>query len=206
MCPKLVDKENRRQEIAQIALEVFADKGFSAASIANVASAAGMGKGTLYEYFTSKEELISAALLEWLQENEAAAQEFASEVEDPAEQLSEFLRAAAGTFASDDRTVKLTLALFQELLGRGETGPHAELIQRAISFWRQIVVDILMDGVHKGTFRPYVADKAETIATNLMAYLDGIYMYSSISSGMIALEEHLKLHLDILISALKTDL
>ena len=63
MSPKLVDKEQRKQEIALVALDLFAEKGIEAASISEVAKAAGIGKGTVYEYFASKEELIVSAFM-----------------------------------------------------------------------------------------------------------------------------------------------
>lgn len=55
-------KEARPAEIVEAALEVFAEKGFSAARIDDVAARAGISKGTLYLYFASKEELFKAVV------------------------------------------------------------------------------------------------------------------------------------------------
>jgi TetR/AcrR family transcriptional regulator, repressor for uid operon len=56
----------RRDALLRAAERVFADKGFHAASIAEVAEAAGMTQGNLYHYFRSKDELILAiAEQEW---------------------------------------------------------------------------------------------------------------------------------------------
>lgn len=52
----------RRQEILQAARTVFARKGFSAAKLEDVAERAEFGKGTLYNYFTSKEALFHSVL------------------------------------------------------------------------------------------------------------------------------------------------
>jgi len=60
MAPKIVDREERRQALAAAAMEVFAEKGFAGARIVDVAERAGVGKGTVYEYFRSKEELFFA--------------------------------------------------------------------------------------------------------------------------------------------------
>jgi TetR/AcrR family fatty acid metabolism transcriptional regulator len=54
--------KNRRQEIIMAAMKLFAEKGFHNAKIEEVALAAGIGKGTIYEYFRSKEELLAAAV------------------------------------------------------------------------------------------------------------------------------------------------
>lgn len=60
MAPKIVDREERRRALAVAATEVFAEKGYAGARIVDVAERAGVGKGTVYEYFRSKEELFFA--------------------------------------------------------------------------------------------------------------------------------------------------
>lgn len=59
-------KEARPQEILEAALAVFARKGFAATRLDEVAARAGIGKGTLYLYFSSKEELFKAVVRETL--------------------------------------------------------------------------------------------------------------------------------------------
>jgi AcrR family transcriptional regulator len=55
-------KEARPQELLEAALELFVEKGFAATRSEEVASRAGVSKGTLYLYFPSKEELFKAAV------------------------------------------------------------------------------------------------------------------------------------------------
>jgi AcrR family transcriptional regulator len=56
---QLIDlKEKRRKDIMDAALQVFASKGYTAATMAEVAKAAKVSKGNIYNYFTSKEELL----------------------------------------------------------------------------------------------------------------------------------------------------
>ncbi|MFA6234551.1 MAG: TetR/AcrR family transcriptional regulator [Bacteroidota bacterium] len=52
----------KRQEIINAAREVFAHRGFSAATLDEIAERAEFGKGTLYTYFQSKEELFDTVL------------------------------------------------------------------------------------------------------------------------------------------------
>ena len=53
-------KEDRPAEIVAAALQVFADKGFGAAKISDVAQLAGVSKATVFVYFPSKEDLFRA--------------------------------------------------------------------------------------------------------------------------------------------------
>ena len=52
-----VKTEAKRQSIVDAAAAVFMEKGYEAASMAEIASRAGGSKATLYSYFPSKEEL-----------------------------------------------------------------------------------------------------------------------------------------------------
>src|ERR1043165_915670 len=54
--------EDRPREICEAALEVFAEKGFAAARLDEIASRAGVSKGTLYLYFKDKQELFRAVV------------------------------------------------------------------------------------------------------------------------------------------------
>lgn len=52
----------RRTEILAAAMEVFSEKGFSRATLEEIAERAEFGKGTLYNYFANKEELFEAVI------------------------------------------------------------------------------------------------------------------------------------------------
>ena len=55
-------KENRPQEITEAAFDAFAEKGYSATKVADVAKRAGVSKGLMYLYFKTKEELFKAVI------------------------------------------------------------------------------------------------------------------------------------------------
>src|ERR1043165_7016500 len=54
--------EDRPREICAAALEVFAEKGFAAARLDEIAKRAGVSKGTLYLYFEDKAQLFRAVV------------------------------------------------------------------------------------------------------------------------------------------------
>src|ERR1700744_640952 len=57
--PRL-DKDARREAILDVAQEVFLEEGFAAASMSTIAAKLGGSKGTLYNYFKSKDDLFNA--------------------------------------------------------------------------------------------------------------------------------------------------
>ncbi|MFN2186440.1 MAG: TetR/AcrR family transcriptional regulator, partial [Anaerolineae bacterium] len=59
-------REERRRQILESALTVFSQKGFHAANVSDVAAHAGVSQGTIYWYFSSKEELFDAAIMAYI--------------------------------------------------------------------------------------------------------------------------------------------
>lgn len=55
-------KQERPQEITAAAFEAFAEKGYAATRVEEVAQRAGVSKGLLYLYFKTKEELFKAVV------------------------------------------------------------------------------------------------------------------------------------------------
>lgn len=80
-------KEDRPEEITRAALDAFAEKGYAATRVEEVAKRAGVSKGLLYLYFRTKEDLFKAvirsivspridALIDNIETTELSAQEF----------------------------------------------------------------------------------------------------------------------------------
>lgn len=55
-------KEDRPQEITEAAFDAFAEKGYAATKVEDVAKRAGVSKGLMYLYFKTKEELFKAVV------------------------------------------------------------------------------------------------------------------------------------------------
>ncbi len=63
-CPRAASRDTRRKAILDIARDIFLSQGYAATSMSQVAARLGGSKGTLYNYFPSKEELFSAMVVE----------------------------------------------------------------------------------------------------------------------------------------------
>ncbi len=59
-------KEKRRMDIINAAIEIFDKDGFHKGTVEDIAILAGIGKGTVYEYFTSKREIFESMIIEVL--------------------------------------------------------------------------------------------------------------------------------------------
>jgi AcrR family transcriptional regulator len=59
-----IKTDEKRQEIVAVARDVFRQKGYAEASMAEISARLGGSKGTLYSYFSSKEELFLSVMLD----------------------------------------------------------------------------------------------------------------------------------------------
>jgi AcrR family transcriptional regulator len=80
--PKL-PAEERRYQIIEAAVSIFARKGYAAAGTAEIAAAAGVSEPTIYRYFDSKQELYIAALRRNAEEVMENWERIAAETENP---------------------------------------------------------------------------------------------------------------------------
>jgi len=58
LSPRKINKEEKRREVALSCRELIYEVGMKNLTVAQVAIAAGIGKGTIYEYFENKDDII----------------------------------------------------------------------------------------------------------------------------------------------------
>ncbi len=58
VAPDAPGEETTKERIFSVAIDLFAQKGFDAVSLREIAEAAGIRKATLYYYFTSKDQML----------------------------------------------------------------------------------------------------------------------------------------------------
>jgi len=144
-------KDARPPEILDAALAVFAQKGFAATRLDDVAAKAGITKGTIYLYFDSKQALFEAL----------ARQSVGAQIDQVTAQLANF----SGSTADLLRFVLTTMERFAMTSDRIVL-PRLVLAEAAnfpelAAFWRREVVDrgiglmsgIIRRGIERGEFR-----------------------------------------------------
>ncbi|HVC59940.1 MAG TPA: helix-turn-helix domain-containing protein [Acetobacteraceae bacterium] len=150
-------KEARPGEIVEAALRLFADRGFAATKLEDVAAAAGIGKGTIYLYFPTKEDLFRAVVRQAVLPNLEAA---AALLEDPGRPAADILRAIAERFLlllDTDLTAipKLVVA---------ESGNFPAIArfyaEEVVLKGMALIRGVLARGVERGEFRPVDLDSA----------------------------------------------
>ncbi len=146
----------RREAILGVAREVFSAEGYAAASMSHIASRLGGSKGTLYNYFKSKEELFAAHVRD--QCDCRVAEAFAPPLigDNPVEILAGLAERVLTAVLSDEATAFYSLIVSEAqrnpAIGQAfyESGPRkgveriAEYLARAHAEGQAVVDDCIM--------------------------------------------------------------
>jgi len=169
--PIIVDKEKKRRDIIEAAVAVFSRMGYRRAKIKDVADEAGMGKGTVYEYFKSKQELflhMGEYLFEQYIENQKNSLELVSS---PEEQLRTLIISTLEQTALWAGFAYLTFDIWSEMDRKGEQ----DIFRRLKTGILERTVDVISEYVREGQSRDVFEGSDPRLAAHIiMAVLDGL--------------------------------
>ena len=204
MSPKIVDKNAKKQEILRAAIRLFAARGVRNVKMSDVAKAAGVGKGTIYEYFTGKDEIYRAAIKEYLDRAESAAAKEMFRARSPREKLNALLGAwLRSTEAESDELMMLFIDVWSEAIRGGSPDITAGFDMKAFFHeYRDFVASILQEGIDAGELKPM--DTA-VVAGSLLALFDGIMLQWLLDRDSVDLPKTLDTVLDIIWDGLRAD-
>jgi AcrR family transcriptional regulator len=144
-------KDDRAAEILEAALACFAENGFAATRMEDIARRARITKGTIYLYFESKEDLFKNLARQSIGAQIESVTAHVKAFEGSSADLLRFVLGTVGHFASTSDRVVLPKVLL------AEAGKFPELAE----FWRREVIDrglglfttIIRRGQARGEFR-----------------------------------------------------
>jgi AcrR family transcriptional regulator len=165
-----MDKESRKQQILQCACTLFAQQGYDATSVAQIAKQCNCSSPLVIRYFGSKDNLYNA-LLEQLRQ--ACRKPLLAAV--PTCSTTEQLEALYHTLiyetqSFDDAHAELLSALQSR---SGTQDARAEAMRCMQDVGMEILLPILQEGVKDGTFPAEFA--CERVARILWLYVNGTY-------------------------------
>ena len=152
--------EDRKNEILDVAEQLFAEKGFDHASTNDIIRKIGIARGTLYHHFGSKEEILDALVERMTRESISRAK---TVVSDQALPLLERLSAAVISLNIDSGAGSEVL----EQIHRPQNALlHQKMQERLMDGVVPIITGLIVEGNESGIFdSDYPAEAAEMILT-----------------------------------------
>jgi TetR/AcrR family transcriptional regulator, fatty acid metabolism regulator protein len=149
---------NKRDAILRAASDVFADRGFFNAQVADVARAAGVAAGTVYLYFRSKDDILVQLFERTMSEAFAEARAAATDVHDPAERLRLLARLHLARLGRD-RNLAIVFQVELRQSVKFMERLSSTLLRDYLGHIRSAFADGQAAGVFRAEFNPTTAAK-----------------------------------------------
>lgn len=165
--PKIVDKAEKKQLILEASIAEFAEKGVSKTKIVDIAKRANIGKGTVYEYFSSKEAIFMEAMDFFMKSMSATIEKELNGLTDPKERIIAIIDA----LVINAESFQDLLVIILDFWAFGFRGEQISKWREAYQMFQEMISEIIDDGIEKGIFRDI---NKQYFSSILIGLLDGI--------------------------------
>jgi AcrR family transcriptional regulator len=175
-------KAAKRNQIVEAAARVFARKGYAGAVVADIAVEACIGKGTVYEYFSSKEDLFFA-VFEWFQNQtgEATTVKIAHLGGSAADRLGVLNQSLMGLWNQIKDVFVLTMEFWAASSSPNMQDRFKAAFKQLYDNYRELVSSLIQDGINSGDFRADI--HPEAIAAALVGTWDALFLQAWFDDG-----------------------
>jgi AcrR family transcriptional regulator len=140
---------NRRADVVQLAGGLFAQKGFRATTVREIADAAGILSGSLYHHFDSKESIADEILSSFINDVPTDYRTAVSSAGSPRDVLEQIVRSTSRTLTRH----RAALAMLQNDWSYFSTQPRFGYLRKALNEIERTWVTQLERGQDSGVFR-----------------------------------------------------
>lgn len=176
---RIIDKEEKRCDIALAAITLFCEKGIQQTSIDQIAKSAGVAKGTIYLYFKNKEEIIFTIWDILTQQHEEAFNKRINSNMSEKEKILEYYNFSECQEGFDKEQ---TLILFQHFVSSmliDKTSLYTAYFESFFQKDYNFITNCFYEGIKKGEF---VIDDVEMLANSIIMVLKGVLVRAKASN------------------------
>lgn len=176
---RIIDKEEKRLEIASAAIESFARKGIAQTSIDEIAKSAGVAKGTVYLYFKTKEEIILAIWDMLATRHQEAFQARITETMSAKEKILELFNFSE---CKEDHDKEDLLALYQNFISTmliDKTGLYTAYFTTIFQRDYDIISKCLQEGTQK---RELDVPDIDKLTNTIIVFMEGAVIHSKMKN------------------------
>ncbi|MBS1250145.1 MAG: putative HTH-type transcriptional regulator YfiR [Chloroflexi bacterium] len=199
MSPRPDRREERTTQIIEAAMAVFAEKGFNAARMSDIADEAGVSKGTLYFYFEEGKDAIIRTILKAILGRELSMARRLLAVEKTSLEKLDLLTEA---MLEDLKKIKPLLSLYFDFMAMAmrREAVH-DVIKKTFREYTEIIENLVQQGIDNGELRPVDVREA---ALTIGAIFEGTLLLWAYDSTLVDFETHIKTGTQLLLDGLKT--
>lgn len=195
---RIIDKEEKRCDIALSAIGLFCEKGIQQTSIDQIAKSAGVAKGTIYLYFKNKEEIVFTIWDILTPQHEEVFYKRTNPNMSAKEKILEYYNFRECQEGFDKEQ---TLILFQHFVSSmliDKTSLYTAYFESFFQKDYDFITSCFYEGIEKGEF---VIDDVDILANTIIMLLKGALIKAKASNmGFDEAQEMLTKHITYLLN------
>lgn len=195
---RVIDKEEKRCDIALSAITLFCEKGIQQTSIDQIAKSAGVAKGTIYLYFKNKEEIVFTIWDILTQQHEEV---FYTRINPNMSAKEKILEYYNFSECQEGLDKEQTLILFQHFVSSmliDKTSLYTAYFESFFQKDYDFITKYLYEGIEKGEF---VIDDVELLTNSIIMLLKGALIKAKASNmGFDEAQQMLTKHITYLLN------
>lgn len=192
----IVDKVQKRRDIALSCKDLFIQKGLKDLTISEVAKTAGIGKGTVYEYFENKEDIIFEIANLLMTEHRIHKEQLLLSLDTTREKVKAYLN-----FYYNPADVELR-NIYKEFIAASIISPSAKMIKfqtELCSFYAKWLGHIIQEGIDKGELIP----ESIQFTQSIFSVGDGLFISNIMTNNYLNIEYELNNYIDTLFTLIE---
>ena len=176
---RIIDKEEKRNDIARASIALFCEKGIQQTSMEAIAKSAGVAKGTIYLYFKNKEEIIFAIWDMITQIHQEAYMKNVTDEMSAREKILFYFNFEECETHEDKEQILILLQNFISAMLVDKTGLYGKYFESFFEQDFEFISACLNEGVKKGEFQ---IDNLEMLATSITLIFKGLAVHVKASN------------------------
>ena len=176
---KIIDKDEKRCDIALASIGLFCEKGIQQTSIDEIAKSAGVAKGTIYLYFKNKEEIVFTIWDIITQQHEESFQKRINQNMSAKEKILEYFNFNEFQKEFDKEQILILFQHFVSSMLIDKTQLYTDYFESFFQKDYNFVSTCLNEGIEKGEF---FIDDIDMLTNNIIMLLKGLLVKSKASN------------------------
>jgi len=192
----IVDKIQKRKDIASSCIKIFTEIGIDNLTVSKVAKTAGIGKGTVYEYFNDKEDIVFEILNILMQEHNDRKEKSLKNIPLTKDKLKHFFNFF---YNKEDKELRGIYKEFLSITLKKSDTHMIEFQDKCYKLYLEWTNTILDDAIQNNE----VKSNAKEYTTGLFAFMQGIFIMNETTNSINNLEYEINDYIDMIFNTIE---
>jgi len=192
----IVDKQQKKKDIALGAKVLILQEGIHNITISQIARAANIGKGTVYEYFKNKDEIVFELIEILMLDHNLAKEANLAKLDTTREKIKSFFEFF---YVDEDRELREIYKQFTSIALSSTNEKMRSFQTECYALYEQWMENIIQKGITNNELEP----EAKELIMGIFAFAQGIFIMSVTTNAIADLRQKINTQIDLLFDVME---